>query len=120
MRPISALALSVLIAVPALATQTDTDEAVEGKLPCAQLAGQPVSGCPFKLQQSDDGSLTLRIWLPDLTERLLYFTDGKPSGTDAIDPISSEERDGTLLIYVGPTELFEVPVDLVATAPPPA
>lgn len=117
MRFFAAIAIATLSALPASANQAEVDatdgERDLGKLPCAQLAGQTVSNCPFEALRKPDGTATLRVLLPDQSVRYIYFEAGKPTGTDSTDPISTDMQGDTLLIYVGPTERFEVPSSLV-------
>ena len=117
MRLIFALTLSVLSA-PALLAQTAEVDATDGKnslgkLPCAVLDSAPLDLCAYEALKQGEPDVTLRVLLPGGDIRYIYFEDGKPTSTNATSKMTSNHNDGTIYVYIDPTERYEIPESLL-------
>jgi len=54
-----------------------------GIVPCAQSRGQPMGQCQLGVARSGGGDATVVVTRPDGTQRVLFFTHGDFTGTDA-------------------------------------
>ena len=84
-----------------------------GKIPCAQVSGQPMSQCDFGVARAGGGYATVVVTRSDGSKRALFFRMGIPTGADTSQadgyPEFSASRDSDLnLIRVG-EERYEIP-----------
>ena len=93
------------------AGQGDFD--ANGKVPCAQHAGQPMNQCDFGVARAGGGYATVVVTHPDGRTRALFFTLGVPVGADTSEAdgyhdFSAEKESDLHMIRVGP-ERYEIP-----------
>lgn len=84
-----------------------------GKIPCAQVRGQPMGPCDFGVARAGGGFATVVVTKPDGVKRGLYFANGKFLGADTSEadgyPKTSGRKEADLhFIRVG-DERYEVP-----------
>lgn len=84
-----------------------------GKIPCAQVRGQPMTQCGFGVARAGGGYATVVVTKPDGVTRAIYFVRGQLLGADTSQadgyPATSSEKENDLhLIRVG-DERYEVP-----------
>ena len=101
-------------AVAQVATQSGTDGPnALGTVPCA-TAGMPVESCPAELRRKDDGTATLAVQLKTGEVRRIYFENGAPTSSSSASKITSETRGDILVIFIEPSEVYEIPKAAVA------
>ena len=84
-----------------------------GKLPCAQVRGQPMTQCEFGVARAGGGYATVVVTKSDGSNRAIYFVRGQLLGADTSQadgypPVSGEKESDLHLIRVG-DERYEVP-----------
>ncbi|MGV6802812.1 MAG: hypothetical protein ACWA49_01300 [Ruegeria sp.] len=109
----------MLMSTPTLAqvatlSGTDGQNAL-GTVPCAAVPGQPLQNCPAELRRKEDGTATLAVQLGTGEVRRIYFTDGKPDSSSSTAKITSETRGDILVIYIDPSEVYEIPKAALAS-----
>ncbi len=105
-----ALALISSAATAQVATQSGTDgQNALGTIPCAAIAGEPLTSCNAELRRRDDGTTTLAVLLPTGDTRNIYFTDGVPTSSSLPVKISHEISGDTMVIFLAPGEVYEIP-----------
>lgn len=80
-----------------------------GHLECASEDGKPLSSCPYEALPKEDGSLTLRIFLPNGETRSIYVKDGKPDSSDSLGDMGSRRLNRRTVILIPPAERYEIP-----------
>lgn len=113
------LAAALILTATSASTQSASVSGTDGTnalgyVPCAAIAGQPVQNCHAELRRKEDGTATLAVQLPTGTVRRIYFDGGNAASTDATAKMSTETRGNTLVIFIEPNEVFEIPADAVA------
>jgi hypothetical protein len=88
-----------------------------GKIPCAQVRGQPMTQCEFGVARAGSGYAAVIVTKPDGMTRALYFVRGQVLGADTSQadgypPVSSEKESDLNLIKVG-HERYEIPDAIV-------
>ncbi len=83
-----------------------------GKLPCAQVQGQPMVQCEFGVARAGAGYATVVVTKPNGMTRALYFVRGELLGADTsqadgYSEVSSQKENDLHLIAVG-DERYEV------------
>jgi heat shock protein HslJ len=84
-----------------------------GKVPCAQLRGQPMTSCEFGVSRAGGGYATVVITKPDGRTRAIFFRMGRPTGADTSEadrtgPFRATKEGDLNLIRVG-SERYEIP-----------
>ncbi|MGI9369700.1 MAG: hypothetical protein ACR2O2_12765 [Ruegeria sp.] len=116
LRTAFAIALLASSAVAQEATLSGTDgKNALGTVPCVAISGQPLESCPAELRRKDDGTATLAVQLKTGEVRRIYFTNGVPDSSSSTSKISSETRGNTLIIFIEPGEVYEIPKDALQT-----
>ena len=113
MRLIFALTLATLSA-PAAMAQTPEVDATDGKnslgkLPCANMQSAQLDLCPYEALKQGETDVTVRVLLPGGEVRYIYFKDGKPASTNSTAKMTSNKSEGTIYVYIDPSERFEMP-----------
>jgi len=93
------------------AGQGDFD--AEGRIPCAQYPGQPMTECNFGVARAGGGYATVVIKKPDGRSRAIFFRMGKPIGADTSEADGYPEFRATKendlhIIRIG-DERYEIP-----------
>ena len=93
------------------AGQKDFD--ATGKIPCAQVDGQPMRLCEFGVARAGGGYATIVVTKPDGVSRAIYFVRGQLLGADTSQadgypPVSGEKENDLNFIKVG-DERYEIP-----------
>lgn len=88
-----------------------------GRIPCAQLRGQPMGSCEFGVARASGGAATVVITKPDGITRAIFFSLGRAIGADTSQADGygefSVERESDLnLVRVG-DERYEIPDALI-------
>lgn len=84
-----------------------------GKIPCAQVSGQPTTQCEFGVARAGGGYATVVVTKSDGVTRAIYFVRGQLLGADTSQadgypPVSGEKESDLHLIRVG-DERYEIP-----------
>jgi hypothetical protein len=90
-----------------------TDFNATGIMPCARSAGQPMNQCDFGVVRNGDGSGQITIMWPDGGNRVIFFTNNKPSSYDQSEAdggatMSVIDNDGLFSVKIG-DQRFEFP-----------
>ncbi|WP_170761800.1 hypothetical protein [Ruegeria lacuscaerulensis] len=80
-----------------------------GTIPCASVAGEPMSSCHAELRHHDDGTTTLAVGLGGGEVRSIYFTDGVPNSSSSPAKLNYETRGDIMVIFIDPGEVYEIP-----------
>ena len=105
-----ALTLFSTSAIAQVATLSGTDgQNSLGTVPCAAIAGEPLSNCPAELRRKEDGTATLAVQLNTGEARRIYFTDGIPDSSSSTAKISYETPGDLMVIFIEPGEVYEIP-----------
>ncbi len=105
-----ALTLIATAASAQVATQSGTDgKNALGTVPCAAIAGEPLTSCNAELRRRDDGTTTLAVLLPTGDTRNIYFTDGIPTSSSLPTKITYEISGDIMVIFLAPGEVYELP-----------
>jgi hypothetical protein len=83
-----------------------------GKIPCAQVQGQPMTQCEFGVARAGGGYATVVVTKPDDMARALYFVRGELHGADTSQaegyPAVSSQKDNDLHVIRVGDERYEV------------
>lgn len=84
-----------------------------GTIDCAQSAGQPMIQCEFGVAREGSGNATVLVKMPDGRPRVIYFTNGVPTGADTSQAdgygeFSASKESDLNIIRVG-DERYEIP-----------
>lgn len=84
-----------------------------GKIPCAQVRGQPMTLCEFGVARAGGGYATVIVTKPDGDGRAIYFVRGQLLGADTSQadgypPVAGQKENDLHLISIG-EERYEVP-----------
>jgi hypothetical protein len=83
-----------------------------GRIPCAQLAGEPMTSCDFGVARSGGGYATVVVTRPDGRARAISFMMGVALGADTTeaDPgaFGASRKGGLNLVRIG-DERYEIP-----------
>ena len=84
-----------------------------GKIPCAQVRGQPMTLCEFGVARAGGGYATVIVTKPDGVGRAIYFVRGQSLGADTSQadgypPVAGQKENDLHLISIG-EERYEVP-----------
>jgi hypothetical protein len=82
------------------------------KIPCVAEPNKPMSQCDAGVKRMAGGG-TVHVTTPDSGSRVITFSNGKVSGTDAKAPFKVERRDDWSIVRVGAVEVYEIPDALV-------
>jgi heat shock protein HslJ len=93
------------------AGQGDFD--AEGRIPCAQYPGQPVTECKFGVARAGGGYASVVITKPDGRTRAIFFRMGKPIGADTSEAdgypeFRATKKNDLHIIRIG-DERYEIP-----------
>jgi hypothetical protein len=84
-----------------------------GELPCARLAGQPMTGCKFGVVRSGRGTAQLSVFWPDGGNRVIFFENGRPASFDRSqvdgDVVMTVSRNADLFTVAIGAQRFEIP-----------
>ncbi len=84
-----------------------------GKIPCAQFLGQPMSQCEFGVARAGGGYATVVVTRPDGRTRALFFRMNRAIGADTSEadgyPEFKATREGDLHVIRVGHERYEVP-----------
>jgi hypothetical protein len=106
-------------------TSNDTiDRAAQGKfnatgpVTCAQHAGQPMGQCDMGVARASGGTATVVVKLPDGRKRMIFFTNGKATGSDWSQADGgngkfSVTKEGDLYKITVSNERYEIPEAVV-------
>lgn len=88
-----------------------------GKIPCAQVRGQPMGQCDFAVARGPGGEATVVVTRPDGTTRALVFEGGAFVGADTSradgDPAYSAAKEAHLFVIRVGDERYEIPEAVV-------
>jgi hypothetical protein len=93
---------------PGDAKVAGTDFHATAKIPCVAEPGKPKSQCDAGVKRAAGGG-TVHVTTPDGGSRVITFSDGKVSATDASTPFRVERRDDWTIVRIGPAEVYEIP-----------
>jgi len=89
-----------------------TDFHATTKIPCVAEPNKPMSQCDAGVKRTAGGG-SVHVKTPDGGSRVITFSNGKVSGTDAKAPFKVERRDDWSIVRVGAVEVYEIPDALV-------
>ena len=80
---------------------------------CRNVQDAALKDCQVALVPRGEGKVAAYVTAPDGRVRILHFRGGVPWSTDAGSRLRFERNRDTLVIYLGRTELYEMPDRLV-------
>jgi hypothetical protein len=89
-----------------------TDFHATTTIPCVAEPNKPMSQCDAGVKRTAGGG-SVHVKTPDGGSRVITFSNGKVSGTDAKAPFKVERRDDWSIVRIGTVEVYEIPDGLV-------
>lgn len=89
-----------------------TDYHATAQIRCVAEPGKPMSACNAGVKRVAGGG-TVHVSTPDGGSRVITFSNGKVSATDANAPFKVERRDDWTIVRIGAVEVYEIPDALV-------
>lgn len=94
------------------ATVAGTGYHATGNIPCSMGGGAPTGSCPFGVKREGNGSGMVAVTKPDGRKRVIFFTNGRPTGADtsSADPgkFSATKEADLNIVRIG-QERYEIP-----------
>lgn len=85
-----------------------TDFHATATIRCVAEPGKPMTQCPAGVKRVAGGG-TVHVTTPDGGSRVITYSNGKVSGTDASAPYKVERRDDWSIVRIGTSEVYEIP-----------
>ena len=85
-----------------------TDYHATAQIRCVAEPGKPMAPCDAGVKRVAGGG-TVHVTTPDGGSRVITFSEGKVSGTDASAPFKVERRDDWSIVRIGAVEVYEIP-----------
>lgn len=78
------------------------------RIRCVAEPDKPMTSCDAGVKRVAGGG-TVHVTTPDGGSRMITFSDGKVTATDASAPFRTERRDDWTIVRIGSVEVYEIP-----------